>query len=133
MGLLDTTMEVAKLAGKFANPELVQEAMKANVEALAMARENLELQKKVTELETRITAQEAQKDLVNKVYLNGGYVFRDGDPNPHCQKCWDADRKLIHLHFVPLVGRQCPDCKTKYHGDCPGNTTRIDAGSIDAW
>jgi hypothetical protein len=33
MGLLDTTMEVAKLAGKVANPELVQEAMKANAEA----------------------------------------------------------------------------------------------------
>ncbi len=39
MGLLDTTMEMAKLAGKFANPELVQEAQKANAEALAIRAE----------------------------------------------------------------------------------------------
>ena len=37
MGLLESSMEVMKLAGKIANPELVQAVTKANVEALELS------------------------------------------------------------------------------------------------
>ena len=43
MGVLESSMEVVKLAGKIANPELVQAATKANVEALELSHKNLEL------------------------------------------------------------------------------------------
>ncbi|MHB8389588.1 MAG: hypothetical protein ACYDBH_08405 [Acidobacteriaceae bacterium] len=88
MGLLDTTMEMAKLAGKFANPELVQEAQKANAEALAISRENLELQKRVTELEGRVKELQAQQDVIEKVYILVGTFF------------W----RVIHIRTVPRVG-----------------------------
>jgi hypothetical protein len=43
MGLIDTSLEVLKLASKIANPELVQAATRANIEALELSSKNLEL------------------------------------------------------------------------------------------
>jgi hypothetical protein len=133
MGLLDTTMEMAKLAGKIANPELVREAMKANTEALAMSRENLELHKRVLELETKLKELKAQRDMTEKVFRKGGYVFVDGDPDVHCSRCWDADRKLIHLHSDVRSGNKCPACETKHYRNRPVNPKRNDPDSVPAW
>jgi peptidoglycan hydrolase CwlO-like protein len=62
MGLLETTIEITKVAGQIANPELVNEARNANSEALAMSRENLELHKKVQELQNQVQELQAQRD-----------------------------------------------------------------------
>lgn len=134
MGLLETTMEMAKLAGKVANPELVQEAMKANAEALAISRKNLELQKRVTELEGRVKELQAQQDVIEKVFMLGGYVFLEGDPHPHCPACWDADRKLIHMMVVPSWGQSAsPKCKNTIYRDIPSSPNRGDPESVPAW
>ena len=112
MGLLDTTMGMAKLAGTLANPELVQEAMKANKEALDLSRENLELQKRVQELERQVKEMRALQDLKAELFVNAGYVFLEGDPNPRCLTCWDHSGKLIHVQ-PPVTGifPQCTVCK----------------------
>ena len=47
MGLLETSLEVVNLAAKVANPELVQAATQANIEALQLTAKNLEMQKKM--------------------------------------------------------------------------------------
>lgn len=135
MGLLDTTMEIAKLAGKVANPELVQEAMKANAEALAMSRENLELQRKVTELEGTMRELQRQRNTVEKVFRLGGFVFYEGDPHPHCPGCWDSDRKLIHMIVSPS-GRpfpKCPKCEVSIYREIPGSPQPDDPKSVRAW
>jgi hypothetical protein len=88
MGLLETTMELAKIAGQVANPELVREAMKANVEALELSRENLELQKRVTELEGTIARLQSKSDLTARVYRLGCYVFAG-------RRSWSALLRLL--------------------------------------
>ncbi len=123
MGILDTTMEMAKLAGTLANPELVEEALKANREALELSRDNLELQKRVLELEGLVKQLQAQQDVSKALLRNGDYVYQDGDPTAFCPRCWDADRKLIHLHIIAFKGVHCPECKTQYnqsHKQNPG-------------
>lgn len=131
MGLLDTTMEMAKLAGKIANPELVQEAMKANVEALELSRDNLELQKRIVLLVNQLHELQAQKDLRQHLFTNGGYLYLDGDPNPRCLTCWEHTEKLIS---VPpgndYFGPQCRVCKN-YLPHIPKTVpTRNDPGSV---
>ena len=135
MGLLDTTMEMAKLAGKFANPELVQEAQKANAEALVISRENLELQKKVMELESRVKELQAQQDVIEKVFRLRGFVFFEGDPHPQCPECWDADRKLIDMMVSPAGWPfpACPKCKNTIYRDIPSSPKRGDPESVPAW
>jgi hypothetical protein len=119
VGLLDTTLEVAKLAGKVANPELVQEAMKANAEALAMSRENLDLLKRVAELESQLGKLEAQ--VLKRASFDGpvapfGYMYRSGDrDHPLCPKCLQSKGHL-ESYLSPLshralgTFRTCPIC-----------------------
>jgi hypothetical protein len=130
MSLLDTTMELAKLAGTVANPELVQEALKANKEALDLSRENLELQKRIMALETQVKELLADQSLSKSLFRNGDYVYKDGDPTAFCPLCWDAHRKLIHLHIIAFKGVHCPDCKTQYDQSHKQNPGRDAPGSI---
>ncbi len=111
MGLLDTTMEVARLAGQVANPQLVQEAMKANKEALELSRENLELHKRIVDLEAKMRDLQAHDDLMSSLYRLDGILFRDNDPEPYCPVCWDADRKLIHLKVTADQQTICTICR----------------------
>jgi hypothetical protein len=133
MGLLDTTLEIGKLAGKLANPELIQEAMKASNEALAVSKENLDLHKRIAELEEEIKALRMKADIAAKVYRLGGYVFLDGDPDAHCPTCWDLKRELIHLRLIPMRGYSCGACKNLYEPAIPVNPRRDDPGSIPAY
>ena len=110
MGLLDTSLEVVKLAAKLANPELVQAATKANIEALELSRQNLELQKRVKELEDKVRELDGKLTLTGEVFRHSQFVFREGDPDPCCSHCWDADRKLIHV-LVQDSGLACPHCR----------------------
>jgi hypothetical protein len=128
MGLLDTTMEMAKLAGTLANPELVQEAMKANKEALELSRENLELQKRVAALEEQLRAFHAQEDLSKMLFRNGDYVYREGDPIAHCPRCWDARRQLIHLH--QLLGKEFTAQNVRHSSIM--RTSRTPVGNLQA-
>jgi hypothetical protein len=114
MGLLDSSMEVVKLAGKIANPELVQAAMKANVEALDISSKNLELQRKTTQLEAEVSDLQAKLKLTGEVFHHSSLVYREGDNDAYCSRCWDVDRRLIHVIKMnsDRVGRGCPQCKT---------------------
>jgi hypothetical protein len=115
MGLLDTTIELAKFAGKLANPELVEMAYKANIEALEVSKTNLELQKKVAELEGQVKELQTTQDLEKEVFREHGLVFRKGDKEPCCSHCWDAQRKLIHVSIAHAQYPECPACKTLYY------------------
>ena len=116
MGVLESSMEVVKLAGKIANPELVQAATKANVEALELSHKNLELQRKATQLEIQVSDLEAKLKLTGQVFRQDGFVYMDGDPEGLCSRCWDVDRKIVHviqIHFgKDGVKPGCPQCKT---------------------
>jgi hypothetical protein len=130
MGLLDTLMEVTKLAGKVANPDLIEGAMKANTEALAISQENLNLQKKVSELESELRNLKGREALAKKVYRNRDYVYKDGDPVGHCPRCWDADHMLIHLLETRNEGLHCPQCNTQFSSPLNRNPGKDDQHSI---
>jgi hypothetical protein len=125
MGLLDSSMEVMKLAGKIANPELVQAAMKANVEALELSSKNLELQRKAGELERRVSDLEAKLKLTGQVFREAGFVYLEGDPDGYCSRCWEVDHSLVHIiqmHFgKDGVKPGCPECKTAMWHHPPRN------------
>ena len=124
-------MEVLKLAGKIANPELVQAATKANVEALELSMKNLELQKSVTELERKMAELEAKLVLQGEVFRHRDIVFREGDPDPCCSRCWDAEHRLIHLLRGGMgVQIKCPECKNTLVGNWCVNPRMESANSL---
>jgi len=112
MGLLESSLEVVKLAGKLANPELIQAATKANVEALELSTKNLELQKAISQLDRKVADLEAKLVLQGEVFTHRDMVFREGDADPYCSRCWDVDRRLIHITGGGLgTLPKCPECK----------------------
>jgi hypothetical protein len=125
MGLLDSSLEVVKLAGKIANPELVQAATKANIEALELSQQNIELQKKATELEGQIRDLDEKLKLTGEVFREGGFVYRQGDPDGFCSRCWEVDHRLVHIIQMHLgkdgVKPGCPQCKTAMWHHPPAN------------
>ncbi|MGC2473547.1 MAG: hypothetical protein WA485_04380 [Candidatus Sulfotelmatobacter sp.] len=118
MGLLETSLEVVKIAGKLANPELIQAATKANIEALELSKQNLELQKRATALDDKIRELDDKLKLTGVVFRapeNASVVFLEGDPTGFCSHCWDAERRLIHIirmNNANHSGLGCPHCKT---------------------
>jgi hypothetical protein len=112
MALLDTLLTVTKIATQVANPDLVTETTKANIEALELSRDNVTLQKRVNELEHELKDLSGKRDIAKTVYHLEDFVFRDGDPNPYCSPCWDTKRQLIHTVPAPSLFPICPVCKT---------------------
>ena len=119
MGLLESSLEVVKLAGKLANPDLVLAATKANIDALELSTKNIELQKKITELENHEKELLAKLTLTGEVFREGEFVYRDGEPTGYCSRCWDVDHRLVHIITMDS-GRGlrpgCPQCKTFTYG-----------------
>ena len=115
MGLLETSLEVVKLATRIANPELVQAATKANIEALELSGKNLELRKRAEDLESKVKGLEAQLTLTGEVFREGPFVFREGERGGYCSRCWDVEHKLVHIIKISRkdggLGHGCPQCQ----------------------
>ena len=113
MGLLDSIQSVTRLATQIANPALLKEAANANLQALELSEANLQLQKRVVDLEHRLQELESKRNLAGSLFRNGDFILRDGDPTACCPKCWDEDEKLMHI-LMSKDGFVCPRCKTAY-------------------
>jgi hypothetical protein len=94
MSLIDTAKVVYDLAKKGATIELQEQLMKMREEALSLQEQNVELRQRVAELE-------AERRVEESVVYDGALYWKDDDEGvrqgPYCQKCYDADRKLIRL------------------------------------
>ena len=121
MSLLESSLQVVKIATALANPELLQAATKANIEALEVSGKNLELHKHAGELESKVKELEAKLALTGEVFRDGDFVFREGERGGYCSRCWDAEHKLIHIIQMDKehgrdMGPGCPQCKTRTWG-----------------
>jgi hypothetical protein len=126
MGLLESSLKVLKLATQIANPELVQAATQANIEALELSGKNLELRKQAEELENQVKELKAQLALTGEFFRDGDLVFREGEQRGYCSRCWDVEHKLVHIvHMDNGSGRGgrngCPQCKTFFSFGHVGN------------
>lgn len=129
MSLLDSSLQVVKIAAAMANPELLQAATKANVEALELSTKNLDLHKNAEELKNKVKELEAQLALVGEVFRDGDLVFHEGERGGCCSRCWDVEHKLVHIVQMdkgnrPGTGHGCPHCKT-FYGDWRAQNPRM--------
>jgi len=108
MGLLESLQGIAKIAKRIADAELVAAVAEANVHAMDLSLANLEIQRQVGALEDRIKELQAASDFKAKLFKNRGFLFLDGDPNPHCLVCWEHSGKLVTL--PPITDGVPPRC-----------------------
>jgi hypothetical protein len=118
MGIIQDSLDLAKIAGKLANPELLERVTKLNEEVLELSAQNVELQRRVFALEKELEELSQKLTVVGETERRHGHVYLKGDTTPHCSRCFDVNRKMVHLVStrLPQIGMNaiCPECKTIY-------------------
>ncbi len=100
MSLIDTAKDIYELAKKGATLELQERLIKIREEALSLQEENLKLRARVSELEAALSVRE-------NLSFDGSAYWRSLEEGkregPYCQRCYDADGKLIRLQSSQYV------------------------------
>lgn len=112
MSILDSTKEIAELIKKIGNIDLYKKIVDLEGEIIDLSREKHKLELKLHEIE-KLTAQEQSME------FRKPFVFKKDDEQPFCPRCWEVDRKAIHL-TGPIDGQLgliycCAECEEAYY------------------
>lgn len=112
MSVIGDGVEILKLVNKGANADLYEKLGKF----IELAND---LQARVEELKETNRALTEKLRLKDGLYRIRDVLFMQGDPYPLCTKCYEVEKKLIHLRLpgdrsygVP----RCPHCNVYYQG-----------------
>jgi ribosomal protein L37AE/L43A len=111
VAIMPNYKEIIDLLKRGATLEAQEKIADLREGALELQEENLELRKRVAELEQKLELRQSV------VYRAPSYwVSRDGkDDGPYCQKCFDADSKLIRLQTTGEKGLWlCGSCNQRF-------------------
>lgn len=112
MSIIDNVKEIADLIKKVGDIELYRKIVELEGEVVELTREKRLLEEKDAELEKQLS-------ISKEIFFKGQFYFMPDDEVPFCPKCWEYDKKAIHL-VKPYPGtphrpqHQCPNCKTLY-------------------
>lgn len=106
MSIVDNIKDVVSVVQQAGNLELYQKLLDLQRDALGLVEENFALKKENN------TLRETDKLESELVAENSAYWRGAEKVGPYCTRCWDAERKLVHLHpdGNPAYFR-CPNCK----------------------
>jgi hypothetical protein len=90
MGLVDTLKDVVTLVQKTDNIELVKQVLALQSQALEMQEENRTLRERVKALEDAL-------GFAKTLRFESPLYFAPEDKIPFCARCWEVDRRAIHL------------------------------------
>ena len=90
MSIVDTLKDVVTLVQKTDNIELVKHILSLQTQALEMQEENRTLHERTQELERAL-------DFAKSLRFDAPFYFASDDKVPYCARCWEANRRAIHL------------------------------------
>jgi hypothetical protein len=105
MSIIGDIKSIGEIVQKADNIELYRKILDLQYEAMNVIQQMNELKEQNRVLKEKLETVE-NLTFKDKVY------FKNGDSEPFCSKCWDADSKLIRLHGDGEGWFQCPSCKT---------------------
>ncbi len=90
MGLVDTLKDVVILVQKTDNIELVKHVLSLQSQVLEMQDENRRQREQVAQLTQML-------DFAKQLRFEAPFYVAADDKTPFCARCWEADRRAIHL------------------------------------
>src|SRR5712691_6333898 len=118
MGILQDSLEVVKLAGRIANPELVARVTALNEQVLELSTKNVDLQQETARLEIELRHANAKLSIIGEVERREGYIYLKTEPDPCCPRCFDVDRVLVRIVKTRIqnfgFSFVCPECKNNF-------------------
>ena len=95
MSIIDHAKEISELVKKYNDIDLLRKISDLSYEIFDLRDENLKLKQELAEFEQGTDLQSKIEKRGNQIYLRQ----QGGPEGPYCMTCWEADRKLIHLHY----------------------------------
>ncbi|MBZ5663821.1 MAG: hypothetical protein LAO30_04395 [Acidobacteriia bacterium] len=118
MGIVQNSLEVVKLAAKFANPELIERVTALNEQVLELSSKNVEFQEQVFQLEKQLQQANDKLRLIGETERREGFIYLKTEPEPCCPRCFDVDRVLVRIVKTKLQPAgyrfMCPECETVF-------------------
>ena len=112
MGIIDNAKEVADLIKKIGDIELYRKIVELEGEIVELTRQKRSLEEKTETLEKLLA-------LKQEMVFKKPFYYQDKDPHPYCPKCWEADKKAIHLDGPSRIERSqrydCQNCKNHFY------------------
>ena len=99
--------------------ELQGAILTAQGKTLDAQAEQFEMQKLVSELETKLKQLSDQKEFVSRLKRQNSFYFADGDPDPFCPRCVEVNWRPVHLVKTTKLEMRlriwaCPECKNEF-------------------
>jgi uncharacterized protein YydD (DUF2326 family) len=116
-GIVGAAKEVASVAKRVGNRELIEKVTDLQERILDIQTEMIDLTNENHNLKQRVSELEQVGELAGKlVYQESVYWLpkEGGRDGPFCPSCWDADRKLIRL--TPGATKGTFSCGVGKHG-----------------
>lgn len=111
MSIIENFKEVADLVKKVGDIELYRRIIELEGEVIEVTRENRLMEAKVEQLESLLRLKE-------KMDFREPFYFYEGDSVPYCPRCWEADKKAVHVVTIfSDTSRQrwdCPQCSKMF-------------------
>jgi len=108
MGAIENVKEVAKLVKDIGNMELYRQILDLQGEIMELTQANREYQKQVEVLQEKL-------EQIGQMTFQSPFYFQNGDDVPYCPRCWEFDKRAIHLsepvHVAAGPRYACPQCK----------------------
>jgi hypothetical protein len=108
MGLVDTVKDMVVLVQKADNVDLLKQVLSLQVEALRTFEEMHALKERIRQLESQLETKRVME-------FRAPFYFSGEDQIPFCPKCWESERKALHLYHTPQTRYECHSCKTVIH------------------
>ncbi len=110
MGAIDNIKEFVGLVQKLDNIELLKRTLELQNEVMALTDENHRLKAEIA----------AARDAASRgstLSFRAPLYYAPDDATPFCPRCWEVDRRTVHLHGpfrVTGLRWDCPQCNQTY-------------------
>jgi hypothetical protein len=113
MSIISDAKEIADLVKAMGNIDLYRKIVDLQTEIIGVIQEKNEIERRMMELNDAI---EQGKSMSYKK----PFWFKTGDDVAHCPRCWEVEKKAVHL-IGPRAGvsqgprYDCPQCKAFFY------------------
>jgi len=110
MSIIGDAKDIAILIKKIGDIELYQKILDLQSSIMELSEKNGTQKEEIKHLN------ELMK-ITNKMTFRDQLYYMDGDSEPFCPRCWDSEKKAIHLHRNSKGSYRCKNCDNNYLTD----------------
>lgn len=114
MSLLSELKEISDLAKQVATVDLQMKILDLRGEIMEIQEENLQLRDDNKSLNQELAELRRALSVSKELEFGAPYYYEKDGKDPYCPRCWETDKKLVHVVKSLVPGWNCPQCDKHY-------------------